>query len=73
MTRTCGFYQEDPEEVILDQLGEGESFWLKGDAWQVVERQGKLVLCQRVGHDDRAALDAAIVVTPRIERGSIPS
>jgi len=23
--------EEDPEEVILDQLSEGESFWLKGD------------------------------------------
>ena len=57
--------EEDPEEVILDQLSEGESFWLKGDVWQVLEHQGKLVLCDRVGHQDCALLDAAIVVTPK--------
>jgi hypothetical protein len=73
MSKTCGFWSEDPEEVILDQLAEGESFWLKGEVWQVLERQGKLVLCQRAGHDDRAALDASVVVTPRIEIGSTPS
>ena len=73
MTRSCGFYRDDPEEVILDQLEEGESFWLKGEVWQVIERQGRVALCQRVGHDDRASLDVSVVVTPRIERGSIPS
>ena len=73
MTKVCGFYRDDPEEVILDQLSEGECFWLKGEVWQVMDRQGRSVLCQRVGHDDRASLDASVVVTPRIERGSTPS
>ena len=70
---SCVYSALEDDQVTVGQLDAGEQFWLKGEVWQVTERQGRVALCQRVGHDDRASLDVSVVVTPRIERGSIPS